>query len=303
MDVSVIIVNYNTIKYLVNTIDSVFGKTLDIKFEIIVVDNHSSDNSRIILQEKYGDRIIYLGLSKNVGFGQANNIAAEIARGRNLFLLNPDTILMNNAIKILSDYLDCHEQVAVCGGNLYNEKYKPIHSFCRTMSPIFNELNSLLLDFPEKIIYGKNSMFNHTQRPLEVAYITGADMMIRKRIFDESKGFDREFFMYYEESELSCRLHQLKYKIVSIPDAHIIHLIGKSISSDLDRAKRVLVARRLFLFKTQNNIITIIADSIFFINASLRFLFFSIIGNTEKKTLWLFILNGIFSIRLPSYSP
>jgi GT2 family glycosyltransferase len=143
-------------------------------------------------------------------------------------------------------------------------------------------------------------MFNHTKNPLEVAYITGADMMIRKKIFDEVGGFDREFFMYYEESELSCRLHQLKYKIVSMPDAHIIHLVGKSISSDLDRAKRILAARRLFLFKTQGNIIIIVADVIFFINAFLRFLFFSIIGNTEKKALWSFILKGIFSIRPPS---
>jgi GT2 family glycosyltransferase len=282
------------IKYLLNAIDSIFEKTRDITFEIIVVDNNSSDNSEAILQERYGKRITYLELSENVGFGRANNKAAKIAKGRNLFLLNPDTLLMNNAIKILSDYLDANEQVAICGGNLFSEEYIPIHSFRRTLSPIFNELNSLFFHFPEKIIYGKNSMFNHTRKPLDVAYITGADMMIKKRIFDKLNGFDEEFFMYYEESELAYRIHKLKYKVVSIPEAHIIHLVGKSISSNFDRVKRILAARCLFLFKTQNKITTIIADSIFFTNAFLRFICFSIIGDTEKAKLWSFILRSIF---------
>lgn len=263
MDVSVIIVNYNTINYLVNAIDSIFAKASDIEFEIIVADNNSSDNSKHILQEKYEDTITYLALPENVGFGQANNAAAKIAKGRNLFLLNPDTILMNNAIKILSDYLDCHEQVAVCGGNLYDEDYKPIHSYRRTLSPVFEELNCLFLGFMGKIIYGKNSEFNHTKWPIEVGYITGADMMIRRSIFDMANGFDKDFFMYYEEPELAYRIHKLKYKIISIPDARIIHLAGKSISSDLNRLKRILTARSLFLLKTQNNITKITADSIF----------------------------------------
>jgi GT2 family glycosyltransferase len=293
MDVSVIIVNYNTIKYLVNTIDSLFEKTTDIEFEILVVDNNSSDNSKCILYEKYGDKITYLALPDNVGFGWANNTAAEIAKGRNLFLLNPDTILMNNAVKILSDYLDCHGQVAVCGGNLFDEEYKPIHSFRRTLSPIFDELNKLFLGFPEKIIYRNETMFNHTQKPIEVAYITGADMMIQKEIFDRLGGFDRDFFMYYEESELSYRIHKLNYKIVSIPDAHIIHLERKSFSSNLNRAEKFLAGRRMFLSKTKNSITKIIADGIFFINASLRVMIFSIVRNTEKVTFWLFVLREI----------
>jgi GT2 family glycosyltransferase len=290
MAVSVIIINYNTIKYLVNAIDSVFLKTRDIVFEIIVVDNNSSDNSKSILWERYGDKIIYLGLAENVGFGQANNTAAKIAKGRNLFLLNPDTILMNNAIKILSDYLDENERVAVCGGNLFDETHKPIHSFRRNLSPIFEELNSLFFYFPEKIIYGKSTMFNYTNKPLEVKYITGADMMVRKKIFDDLDGFDKIFFMYFEESELSCRIHKLGYKIISIPDANIIHLEGKSFYSNLDRVKRLLTARRTFLFKTQTNITRIVADSIFFMNAFLRLVFFYITRDTEKIVFWSFVL-------------
>jgi GT2 family glycosyltransferase len=289
-DVSIIIVNYNTIKYLVNAIDSIFEKTGDITFEIIVADNNSADNSKSVLWERYGNKVIYLGLPENVGFGRANNIAAGIAKGRYLFLLNPDTLLMNNAIKILADYLDRHEEAALCGGNLYDEEYKPVHSFRRILSPVFDEINNLFCSFPERIMYGKNRMFNHTGKPLEVAYITGADMMIRKKIFDSLGGFDKDFFMYYEESELSFRLHKLNYKIISIPDAHIIHLEGKSFSSNLDRIKRILNARRLFLFKTRNNLSIIAANGIFFINAFLRLVIFSVLGNTKKAAVWSFIL-------------
>jgi GT2 family glycosyltransferase len=291
MDVSVVIVNYNTIKYVVNAIDSIFEKTEDIDFEIIVVDNNSSDNSEHILQENYGEKIIYLGLSENIGFGRANNKAAEIAKGRNLFLLNPDTLLMNNAVKILSDYLDANESVAVCGGNLFDEKYRPIHSFCRNFAPIFTELNMLFFHIPEKIFYGKNGAFNYTQKPLDVGYITGADMMIRKKLFDKLHGFDENFFMYYEESEMSCRVHKLNYRIVSIPDACIIHLEGKSFSSNLDRIKVSMASRKLFLLKTQNRTRIFIANSLFLINVLSRVIIFSVFRNIEKKKFWSFFLS------------
>jgi GT2 family glycosyltransferase len=290
VSVSIIIVNYNTIKYVVNAIDSIFEKTEDIDFEIIVVDNNSSDNSESILREKYDEKIIYLGLSENIGFGRANNKAAKIAKGRNLFLLNPDTLLMNNAIKILSDYLDENKEVAVCGGNLYDEKHRPVHSFSRNFAPIFTELNNLFFRLPEKIFYGKNYFFNYTKKPFDVGYITGADMMIRKYLFDKLKGFDEDFFMYSEESEMSYRIHKLNYKIVSIPGAHIVHLEGRSFSSNFDRIKGILAGRRLFLLKTQNKITIIAVNTIFFIDVFLHLMFFSITRNKEKIKYWSFIL-------------
>ena len=105
MDVSIIIINYNTISFLIDAVDSIFAKTEGIEYEIIVVDNNSNDNSKTIIMEKYGKKVIYLSLPENIGFGRANNEGAKIAKGRNLFFLNPDTLLLNNATKILSDYL------------------------------------------------------------------------------------------------------------------------------------------------------------------------------------------------------
>lgn len=94
MDVSVIIVNYKTSQLLVQAIDSILGKTEDIVYEIIVVDNHSQDDSERVVHERYGNRVTYLPLAENVGFGRANNEGLRIARGRNVLFLNPDTILV-----------------------------------------------------------------------------------------------------------------------------------------------------------------------------------------------------------------
>ena len=89
MDVSVIIVNYKTSQLLVQAIDSILDKTEDIVYEIIVVDNHSQDDSERVVHERYGNRVTYLPLAENVGFGRANNEGLRIVRGRNILFLNP----------------------------------------------------------------------------------------------------------------------------------------------------------------------------------------------------------------------
>ena len=97
MDVSVIIVNYNTIELTLNCINSIFTHTLGIDFEVIVVDNNSDDGSGEIL--RLDKRIVFIQNLANEGFGSANNIGYQYAKGKYLFLLNSDTILLNNAIK------------------------------------------------------------------------------------------------------------------------------------------------------------------------------------------------------------
>lgn len=108
MDVSIIIVNYKTACLLANAVESIFDKTTGVDFEVIVVDNASGDDCGSLLARKFKGRVTYVGLNENIGFGRANNEGARLAKGRNLFFLNPDTILLNNAVKLLSNYLDAH---------------------------------------------------------------------------------------------------------------------------------------------------------------------------------------------------
>jgi len=287
MDVSIIIVNYNTTQLLIDAIDSVFTKTKDVKYEIIVVDNNSSDCPQNILSEKYNDRIIYLGLSENIGFGRANNEAAKIAKGRNLFFLNPDIILLNNAVKILSDYLDNNPNVGCCGGNLVNRDIEPNHSFKRYFIPsIFDEINQLFFNLPEKLLYGKNVIYNYTNKPLKVGYITGADLMFRKELFDRLHGFDPDFFMYYEESELEYRVKKENYNIICVPYARILHFEGKSFSSNIEKLKKSYASREISLKKIHNQKTIKIINTLFLLNIKLRLYAFMFLHNKKKVDLW-----------------
>ena len=287
MDVSIIIVNYNTISFLTNAIDSIFEQTKDIEYEIIVVDNNSTDNSNNILTEKYGDKVIFIALSENIGFGRANNEAAKIAKGKNLFFLNPDTVLLNNAVKILSDYLDDNPKAGCCGGNLYDKDEKPTLSFYRFFIPsIFEEINELLFKIPEKVLFLNNAYFNYTNKPLNVAYITGADLMIKKELFVVLNGFNTDFFMYYEETELEYRLMKINYLIISVPFAKIIHYEGKSFINNAEKLKKLFISRSIILNKKYNNATIKIINYLFYLRIKSRLLFFTILNNKKKITLW-----------------
>jgi len=227
MDVSIIIVNYNCSQLVNNCIASVFKLTEGVEYEVIVVDNNSENLSESIA-EASDQRVKLIQLPENVGFGRANNEGFRIARGRNLFCLNPDTILLNNAVKILSDYLDVHPDCGACGGNLYDAEMHPALSFRRMLPGIAWELNELSHLMIDKVCHGKNRRFNFTGRPLNVGYITGADLMMPSEVVKQAGGFSPEFFMYYEETDLCCRIRRTGKRIVSVPGAEIQHLEGGS---------------------------------------------------------------------------
>lgn len=238
MDVSIIIVNYNTKKIIENCIQSIYDKTTGIDFEIIVVDNASRDGSQQMMAEKFQD-VKLIELNENIGFGRANNNAIEFATGRNILFLNPDTKLINNAIKVLSDYLDNSPKSGACGGNLLDENLKPAQSFRLIYPSLFFEVNEMLMKIPEKLLFGKSREYNYSNKYKSVAYITGADLMIKKTVIDKVGFFNPLFFMYFEETDFCNRINKLGYKIISIPEAKIQHLEGKSFGNHKVNADRI----------------------------------------------------------------
>lgn len=241
-DVSIVIVNYKTVPLILNCLESVYEKADGISYEVIVVDNNSADDFQKRIQAEYPE-VKCLPLSENVGFGRANNEGLKIASGRNIFFLNPDALLLNNAVKILSDFLDAHLEVGVCGGNLYDEEMNPTHSYRMCLPGIYWELNGLFHGLPDAIRWGRNAQFNHTDKPRNVGYITGADMMVRRKVLDKVGSFSPKFFMYYEETELTYRIRKAGYKIVSVPEAEIQHLEGKSFEKAKSRRRIELLER------------------------------------------------------------
>lgn len=223
MDVSIIIVNYKTPILTLNSVKSIFDFTTGIDFEVIVVDNDSRDNSVSLLREKFGSEIQVIPSSQNLGFGRANNLAAKESKGEKLFFLNSDAYLIDNSIKLLSDYLSENKSVGIVGGNLYDEKLNPILSF-------ENKLPSIKGIFLNPIIskLGFKEHHNYSNSPKKVAYVSGANLMIKKSLFDLVGGFNKNFFLYFEETELTYRLKKLGYHTFSIPYSKFVHLGGAS---------------------------------------------------------------------------
>ncbi|NLK91675.1 MAG: glycosyltransferase family 2 protein [Bacteroidales bacterium] len=290
--ISIIIVNYNTALFVNKAIESILLHTKDISYEIIIVDNNSSQDLQSHISV-FKEKVSVIYLAENIGFGRANNEGLKIATGRYVFFLNPDTILLNNAINILADFLDQHPHVGVCGGNLYDADGMPNHSYMPSLpSPIW-ELNSLFGNILFKLRYGKNIQFNFTANPLPVGYITGADMMVRGSVLEQCGAFDPDFFMYYEETELTYRIIKAGFSIMSVPNAKIIHLEGQSFATNDNRENLKSISRKLYYKKTQPAIALLLSNILLRLNCLLRIVLFSILLESNKQKYWKLIYKNI----------
>lgn len=252
MDVSIIIVNYNTLELTKNTINSVIEKTKNLVYEIILVDNASTDGSVDFFEKKYKDKIIFIKSNENLGFGRANNKGIKIAKGKYIFLLNSDTLLINNAIRILFEFMEKNNDCGVCGGNLYTKDLKPTHSYFAELPylTLKTEIEYCLNFY--KILTKKYDHFNYSPSPKKVGVISGADMFIRKSILEKTGYFDIDFFMYSEEVELTYRIFKSGYLSFSVPDAKIIHLESQSFIFKEKKFKMLLESKYKYFYKTAN---------------------------------------------------
>lgn len=288
MDVSIIIVNYKTVNLISDCIKSIKKNTTGISYEIIVVDNNSGDNCKSVFSQVFGSEngIVCVDLDENVGFGQGNNAGFKIAKGRNVICLNPDTILLNNALKILSDYLDQHPEVGVCGGNLYDEDLKPTLSYATFFPSISHELDELSHGMLSRSQNGESTKFNHTGRVLPVAYITGADLMTRKAIIEETGGFSPAFFMYYEETDLTKRIKEIGYSVHSVPEAKIQHLEGRSFQPATVNERKIKLSeqgRRTYYRRHYPAYYRLVANTVYGVFLLSRYLLFKMKGSKRAS--------------------
>jgi GT2 family glycosyltransferase len=237
MQVSIIIVNYNTKELLCNCLNSIYQNTKDINFEIIVSDNGSTDGSIDTIRRDF-EKVILIENNKNIGFGAANNKGLDIARGRYVFYLNSDTVLQNNAIKIFFDFWKNYHEKDVLGAigcNLVDENYEITHSY-GNFPTVFNQVKILLHINASLFIKSIFRIFKYNYQHLRkkptmekyigaVDYITGADLFC---LNDKTMRFNEQFFLYFEEVELQYRLYLRKRKRLLINGPIIQHTKGGS---------------------------------------------------------------------------
>lgn len=296
VDVSIILVNYNTKELTDNCINSIVKNVCGVSYEIVVIDNASTDGSRELF-EKDG-RIQYVYNDLNVGFGKANNIGIQRCSGDKIIFLNNDTLLINDAITILSRYLDKHPEVGAVGGNLWNKKMYPTHSYKRWLPSLLWEVDDIFGMPLEKICFRRNREFNETNANIQVGYITGADLMLSRKCLDVIKGFNPAFFMYYEDTELCFRIKKAGFTIMNVPSAKIQHLVGSS-SLSLPSVKKIdmLFDSRIIYYKeTKNSIYRSLVYVVIFVKVITRLIVFAF--NENHRYIWLEILKRYFKIVL-----
>lgn len=295
MDVSIIIVNYNTTLLVLDCISSIKKYTKDILYEIIIVDNDSNEDIEEIFYERFVNEtnIRFIKLSENIGFGRANNEGFRVAKGKYVLCLNPDTLLVNNAIKLMTDFLDNNPTVGICGGNLYDKEMKPTHSFKKFFPSILWEIDTLSFHKLEKLIYRNNAIFNHSDQPMEVAYITGADLMIRKDLLNKIGGYNSNFFMFFEETDLCLKAKKEGFKIMNVPEARIQHLEGQSYKSEKDiiiKEKSVRLweeSRLIFYTLNRPKIVKKIANYIYGLSLNICYITFKKMHHPIWKEYYL----------------
>lgn len=255
MDISIIIINYNTIRLVIDCIESIFRHTEGVKYEIIVVDNASIDGSVSILKTRY-PQLLVIANDKNVGFGQANNIGLTKAQGKYVFLLNSDTVLLNNAPKIFYDFMESQteRQIGVIGAIMLDSQYIPnyANSYNRFFTLYRCVHNTFISLFRPKVNYISFDRLLERDNCVSVDFVVGADMFCPKVALECVGGFDPQYFMYFEEVDMQLRLRNLGFERLIINGPRIIHLEGGSTSKQMTLSKWNMYSRSLFAYFRKN---------------------------------------------------
>ena len=294
MDVSIIIVNYDTTALTLQCIDSIIKHTKRVDYEIIVVDNASKDRDIEKLNHTHPNVRLILN-HENLGFGCANNLAIEVAQGEFVFLLNSDAYLISNAVEQFLVFMrnPQHQIYGVCGGELLTGEARETVSFGN-----FPTLFGLVSMFGLYLFYRKTysrkyllGVVNYNDLTKEVDFISGAAMFIRKKVLSLVGAFDPDFFLYFEETELSFRIIKAGFKSVILPRVKIIHLEGGSqISKDFNyrRYQYFSVSRQLFYQKSHGKSYAGVAKSLHIMHTLLVSLLGKEEGNVLKKIKLIF---------------
>ncbi len=244
---SIIIVSWNVSLDLQKCLDSIY-KYIFTDFEIIVVDNASSDNTVDILFKDYPE-VRVIANKKNMGFAVANNEAINIAKGEYLLFLNPDTYFIDeHSIPKALEYLADHPN-ALLTGNVLNKdhtnqvavrKFPTLYSQVITMLKLNN-----ILPFLNKVYHLSNFDYNKLQ---EVDSVIGAFMLIKASTMRYMDSFDKDYFIWFEEVDLCRRMKNKNYPVIYFPEAKIIHTGGQSFKQVFTLKKQLIFNKSLLTY-------------------------------------------------------
>ena len=260
-DLSIIVVNYNSVEVLRNCLTSIQANNFSLPYEVVVVDNASEESIEGVRREF--PQVTFIVNEKNYGFSRANNIGILASKGKYILLLNPDTVINAGSLNPMLMYLDKNPKVGIVGCKIFGlngEVEHSTHSFPTLLKEFVhaNEFLKPLISYGSRFarilqrlrhFKALESYWDH-DAVREVDHVTGACMMVRRQAIDTVGLLDEAFFLYNEEVEWSYRMKRAGYKSVFLPDSSIIHLFGYSTKQRVQKqvANRLLLERYRGMF-------------------------------------------------------
>ncbi|MFC1711444.1 glycosyltransferase family 2 protein [Patescibacteria group bacterium] len=236
---SIIIPSFNTKELLKACLRSIYKETQGISFEIIVVDNASNDSTVNMLKTSFPEVKLIVN-QQNLGFAKANNQGLKKALGKNILLLNSDTIILDKAINKCLRFMESKENIDILGCKLLNKDKttQPSGGYFPKLRQIFYMMFFIddlpvLNNFLKAYQVTNKKFYQKTQ---QLDWVTGAFILLKKQVLDKLNGFDEKFFMYAEEVDLCFRAKKAGYKVWFFNDAKIIHLKGKSSKKGFEKS-------------------------------------------------------------------
>jgi N-acetylglucosaminyl-diphospho-decaprenol L-rhamnosyltransferase len=230
LDLSIIVVSYNTRDLLDQCLTSVFAHPRRLAFEVIVVDNASSDGSPELVARKWPS-IVLLRNAHNQGFAKANNEGLEVCRGRYALLLNSDAEIRGDALEIMVAYLDSHPGVGIVGAQLRNSD--------GSLQPSGNRIPSVLgqiwWSLPFYRLFAKGQFGNRFlvsgrdyEQIAEVDEVSGAALVVRREVWESIGMLDEGYFFYFEDVDFCIRAKKACWRVMYVPQAKVVHHWGQS---------------------------------------------------------------------------
>lgn len=240
MDISIVIVNWNTGELLYNCVESIVKNNKTINYEIIIVDNNSSDRSCDNIERDFKNvKIIYS--KENLGFSKGNNLGIEEAQGKYLLLLNPDTLILDNSIeKVYNKLIEYNNKRILMGVRLLNKDKTLQLSSCK----FYNIRNSI---FSTYVVSNDDHYKTH-----ETDWVMGAFMMINKDFYNEIGKLNETYFMYSEDMELCYKVKENGGRVIFYSDAEIIHLYNQSGKNKFNKKREKVVIESTIKFLKEN---------------------------------------------------
>jgi hypothetical protein len=229
-DVSVVIVSFNTRNVLRECLEAVARESAGLRVQTIVVDNGSKDGSIEMLHAHFPEVELILS-RQNLGFGRANNLAFERARGRYIVLLNSDAFLTPNSLRLSVEHMDADPRAGLGGGRLVSRdgSWQPSARRFPTLTTDLFVYSGLADRYAHSRIFGGyNRTWADPMQPAEVDWVPGAYSILRPEALAAAGAFDPRFFLYYEEVDLCRRLKAAGFTVRYWPDIIVTHIGGES---------------------------------------------------------------------------